>query len=59
MPQIVVENLEKNFRVAERSTGLWGAVKGLAVRHYRDVSALHDVSFNIERGELVVPCANQ
>lgn len=53
MAQIFVENLEKRFRVAERSAGLWGAVKGLAVRRYRDVDALHDVSFAIEPGELV------
>ena len=26
MPQIVVENLVKTFRVAERAAGLWGAV---------------------------------
>ncbi len=53
MPQIFVENLEKRFRVAERRAGLWGAVRGLVHRHYRDVEALHDVSFSIEQGELV------
>jgi ABC-2 type transport system ATP-binding protein len=53
MPQIFVENLEKRFRVAQRRPGLWGAVKGLAVRQYRDVDALHDVTFSIEPGELV------
>jgi ABC-2 type transport system ATP-binding protein len=53
MPQIFVENLEKRFRVAERTPGLWGAVKGVAVRRYRDVNALHDVTFAIDAGELV------
>ncbi len=53
MPQILVENLEKRFRVAARQPGMWGAVRGLARRHYRDVLALHDVSFAIEPGELV------
>ena len=53
MPQIVVSNLEKQFRVAERQPGMWGAVKGLLRRRYRDVQALHDVSFTIEPGELV------
>jgi ABC-2 type transport system ATP-binding protein len=52
-PQIFVENLEKRFRVAEREAGLWGAFKGLARRRYRDVRALHSVSFAIEPGELV------
>jgi ABC-2 type transport system ATP-binding protein len=52
-PQIVVDSLEKTFRVAERDPGLWGALRGLARRRYRDVRALHGVSFEIERGELV------
>ena len=52
-PQIVVENLEKRFLVAERNPGIWGAVKGLARRRYREVQALHNVSFSIESGELV------
>ena len=29
MPQILVENLEKRFRVAARDPGMWGAVRGL------------------------------
>jgi len=53
MPQILVENLEKRFRVAERTAGFWGALKGLAARRYRDVDALHDVTFSVEPGELV------
>jgi ABC-2 type transport system ATP-binding protein len=53
MPQIVVENLSKRFRVAERRAGMWGAVTGLVHRRYRDVDALHGVSFAIEPGELV------
>jgi ABC-2 type transport system ATP-binding protein len=52
-PYIVVEQLEKRFRIAEREAGLWGAVKGLAHRQYREVAALHDVSFEIARGELI------
>jgi len=51
--QIVVDKLEKTFRVAERTAGLWGAVRGLARRRQREVRALHGVSFEIERGELV------
>ena len=53
MAQILVSNLEKRFRVAERQAGLWGAVRGLVRRRYRDVRALHDVSFTIQPGELV------
>ena len=53
MPQIIVENLIKTFRVAERQPGTWGAVKGLVHRRYRSVHALDGVSFSLEPGELV------
>jgi ABC-2 type transport system ATP-binding protein len=53
MPQIVVRNLVKTFRVAERDPGLWGAFRGLAHRRYRTVQALQGISFTLEPGELV------
>ena len=53
MPQIVVEDLVKTFRIAERSPGILGALRGIMHRRYRTVSALDGVSFEIEPGELV------
>jgi ABC-2 type transport system ATP-binding protein len=53
MPQIVVEGLTKTFRVAERTAGLAGALRGLVRRRHRTVRALAGVGFAIERGELV------
>ena len=53
MSQIVVENLVKHFRVAERRPGIWGALRGVAQRRYRTVEALDGVSFTINSGELV------
>src|SRR5215469_8260627 len=53
MPQILVENLSKTYRVSERRPGAWGAVKGLFARRYRIVEALKHVSFSLERGELL------
>ncbi len=53
MLQIIVEDLVKTFQVARRMPGLWGSVKGLVKRHYREVRALDGVSFTIGRGELV------
>jgi len=53
MPQIVVENLAKAFRVAERTPGILGALIGLVHRHYRTVQALNGISFALEPGELV------
>ncbi len=53
MPQIIVENLNKSFQVAERETGLLGAVKGLFHRRYRTVAAVRNISFSLNAGELV------
>jgi len=53
MPQILAEELTKTYRIAERSPGAWGAVKGLVRRRWRTVEALSGVSFQLERGELV------
>ena len=51
--QIIVENLVKTFRVAQRRAGTLGAVAGLFRRQYRTVRALDGVSFAVEPGELV------
>ncbi|MFO1162284.1 MAG: ABC transporter ATP-binding protein [Reyranellaceae bacterium] len=53
MPQILVEALAKTYRVAERAPGLVGALRGLVRRRWREVHALADVSFSLERGELL------
>ncbi len=53
MPQIIVENLVKTFRVSERAAGLWGAVRGVVRRQHRTVRALDGVSFALDAGEFV------
>ena len=53
MSQIVVEDLVKRFRIAERDPGLVGALRGVVHRRYRTIDALDGVSFSIEPGELV------
>ena len=53
MAQILVENLSKTYRIAARDPGLAGAVRGLFHRRSREIAALHDVSFSLERGELL------
>src|SRR5262245_2887552 len=53
MSQIAVESLVKTFRISHRAPGLWGSVKGLFTRDYREVRALEAVSFSIGQGELV------
>ncbi len=53
MPQILVEELSKSYRVAERDPGVFGAVKGLVHRRWRTIEALKGVSFALEEGELL------
>ena len=53
MAQIIVKNLIKTFRIAERRSGMAGAFAGLLKRTYRTIHALDMVSFSIEQGELV------
>ncbi|MFC3077372.1 ATP-binding cassette domain-containing protein [Phenylobacterium terrae] len=53
MPQILVQDLAKTFRVAERERGALGAVRGLLRRRQRTVEALKGVSFGLEQGELL------
>jgi ABC-2 type transport system ATP-binding protein len=53
MPQILVQDLAKTYRVAERDPGVLGAMRGLVRRRWRTVEALKDVSFQLERGELL------
>ena len=53
MPQIIVKDLVKTFRIALRQPGMWGALRGVISRSYRTVRALDGVSFTIDPGELV------
>lgn len=53
MSFVIVENLEKRYRVPERDPGTWGALRGLFRRKHRTVDALAGVSFTIDRAELV------
>ena len=53
MSQIIVENLVKRFRIAERDAGIVGALRGVVHRRYHTIDALDGVSFSIDPGELV------
>jgi ABC-2 type transport system ATP-binding protein len=50
---IDVQRLEKTFKVAEQRPGLAGALNSLMHREFRLVHAVRDISFRIERGEMV------
>jgi ABC-2 type transport system ATP-binding protein len=52
-PLIFVDDLSKSFRSFRRREGVWGSIQNLFVRDYKTVAAVDDVSFSIERGEMV------
>lgn len=53
MAVIEVEGLTKTFRTYKKEPGLIGALRGLAVRRFEVVTAVKDIRFQIETGELV------
>ena len=53
MPQIVVEDLTKTYRIAQRPAGFGGALRALARPQSRTITALGGVGFALEQGELV------
>lgn len=50
---IEVESLSKEFKIAKRKEGAFGAVRSLFSRQYTTKVAVNDVSFQIRPGELV------
>jgi ABC-2 type transport system ATP-binding protein len=52
-PMILVENLSKTYRVAERPPGLRAALGSFVRRTYRDVPAVQGLSFSVASGEVV------
>ncbi|WP_337100463.1 ABC transporter ATP-binding protein [Paenibacillus sp. YIM B09110] len=53
MPLIHVENLRKEFKRQKREDGFWPLMKSLVYREYEQKVAVEDISFTIDRGEIV------
>jgi ABC-2 type transport system ATP-binding protein len=53
MPFIETRNLSKTFQVLEKKSGLLASVSGLFSRKYKSISAVEDISFSVEEGEIV------
>ncbi|MBW3620418.1 MAG: ATP-binding cassette domain-containing protein [Actinobacteria bacterium] len=53
MADVVVDDLERVFRVPVREAGLGAAVRSLYRREHREVRAVEGLSFRIEPGEVV------
>jgi len=50
---IQVTNLKKEFKIAKKEKGLIGAIKNLVKTEKKIVEAVKDISFQIEKGEIV------
>lgn len=50
---IKVNNLSKEFTIVKREAGLQGAIRGLFSRNYEIKKAVDDISFQIEKGEII------
>lgn len=53
MSFIEVNQISKTFRVAKKKSGLKEAFKSFVKRKYLNVKAVEDISFTIEKGEIV------
>ena len=53
MSYIIVDDISKTFKVSKRSSGLRSALKSFFNRKYEYVTAVKNISFTIEKGEIV------
>ncbi|MBP7332188.1 MAG: ATP-binding cassette domain-containing protein [Firmicutes bacterium] len=53
MSLIEVNHLYKEFQIAKRQAGLWGALHSLMRREYLTKTAVRDISFAVNQGEMV------
>lgn len=52
-PQIQVKNLRKVFRTRVKEDGLLSSIRSLIAPKFKEKNAVRDISFSIEKGELV------
>ena len=53
MNAIEVNNLTKQFKIKEKGKGLKGSIKSMFNPKYKTVEAVNDISFNVEKGEIL------
>ena len=53
MPLIEVKNLVKKYKIMEKEDGLIGYLKNLIKPKYKEFTAVNNINFNINEGELV------
>ena len=53
MSFIEVEHINKTFKVSKRKSGIKDAIKSFFKRDYKIIEAIKDISFKVEKGEIV------
>ena len=53
MSVVIADRLSKIYQVAEKEPGLAGTLRHFVVRRYKRIAAVRDVSFELEKGEIV------
>ena len=53
MSYISVDSISKTFKVGIRKSGIKNAIKSFLKRNYKYIKAIEDISFSIEKGEIV------
>ena len=53
MAIIEVKNLVKTYKIIEKEEGLLGYFKNLIKPKYKEFTAVNNINFNIDEGELV------
>ena len=53
MKIIEVKNLNKRFKIKEKEKGLKGSLKSIIKPKYKEINAVNDISFEVEKGEIL------
>jgi ABC-2 type transport system ATP-binding protein len=53
MPQILLNDISKIFKISQRAEGKFGLIRGSILRKTKEIWALDHISFEIDEGELV------
>lgn len=53
MSIIKVQNLYKNFKVKTKEEGLKGSIRSIITPSYREIEAVNNISFEVEKGEIL------
>ena len=53
MKAIIIKNLTKEFKAKQKEAGVKGSIKSLFKTNYKHISAVNNISFEVEKGETV------